>query len=387
MTATSASAPPTPPGQGSAAPGVRAERSATQTIQRSGQSHARSNTSATHGQSGTTRAAASPSTVTAAMTGTTNRLAGSEMRLTRSTIRSSTGAVHKPAAADTAVAVARRAGHPRLLRFSAQDPATTIIPAVAATESAKPRSRASAGSKPHSSNTVPASAGMACRARPVPNASRVIAPMTAARRTLGCGPTRTTKPARASAAIMARISPRRRLRRSGHSTAPMTMAQFVPDTAVRCDRPLTRKSSARTASIPAVSPWTIPRRSPASSGPSVRSARSRRPPRMPAATESSTPCGGADASGGPRAKAMPTRRSSGEALASSSFAETVDPGRRCPHPWAGAKTRSSPFRDQDRTVQLAHDRMQVTALALPRTSTRGSLAPEARMRIGSVTWR
>ena len=385
MTVASASAPAGPEGQGTTAPGVRAARSAIQTIQRSGQSTRRSSTSPSHGENGVIRAAARPSTVTIATTGTTKRLAGSEIRLTLPTISTSSGAVNSPAAAQTDVATARGSGTPRALSCCAQTPAATMMPAVAATDRANPRSRAKAGSKDRSTKTAAASAGIACRVRPVARASNVTAPMAAARRTLGWGPTRTTNAASASAQITARVTGRNRLRRNGHRTAPITMAQLVPDTAVRWDRPLIRKSSTRTASIPAVSPRTMPRRSPASSESSVRSARSRRPPRISAAPESSTPSGGADASGGPLAKAIPTSMSWGAAVAMLTVADTVVPGTSSAHPCAGAKTRTSPLNVQDRMAESAHGAPQVRASTLPGTRTREPLAPGARMRTASVT--
>ncbi len=233
IAAARASAPRIPLSHGSTAPGVRAARSLIQTIQRSGQSTRRSRTSLGHEHTGASSAAAKPSTVTIATTGATTRLAGNEMRLTRATINTSSGAVNNPAAAQTAAADATGSGQPRALSCSDQRPPTTTMPVVAATDSAKPRSRASPGSIARRNSTVAASAGAACLVRPAASASSVTAPITAARSTLGCGPTRTTNPASPTPAMPARVRPRRRLPRSGHRTAPMTIAQFVPETAVR----------------------------------------------------------------------------------------------------------------------------------------------------------
>jgi hypothetical protein len=104
---------------------------------------------------------------------------------------------------------------------------------VAATERAKPGSRASPGSNVSSTQTDAPRAGSAARGRPDASASSVTAPIAAARTTLGLGRARTTNRISAIPATMAstrRSTPRLR---NGHRTPATTIATFAPETAVR----------------------------------------------------------------------------------------------------------------------------------------------------------
>ena len=152
-------------------------------------------------------------------------------------------------------------------------------PAVARTDSAKPGSRANGGDTNISTSTAAPSAGNADRGRPDARARSAIAPITAALSTLGDGRASSTNPANASPAATAEVRGPTLSARSSSRTAPVTIATFVPLTAVRCDRPAVVKSAAISASRPLTSPSTRPGSSPR--GPSgSTAAASRRPSRI-----------------------------------------------------------------------------------------------------------
>ena len=107
------------------------------------------------------------------------------------------------------------------------------MPAVAATDRANPGSRARPGSQSRSTPAAAPSAGSAARGRPVASASRVTAPMAAARTTLGLGLARITKPTSARPATTACTRGSTARRRSGHRTPESAIATLAPETAVR----------------------------------------------------------------------------------------------------------------------------------------------------------
>ena len=80
--------------------------------------------------------------------------------------------------------------------------------------------------------TAPHNAGTACFLRPVTKASKAIAPITAARRTLGEGLATMTKPTSAAAANTAHVRGPAPTSWASSSTAPHTMVIFVPDIAI-----------------------------------------------------------------------------------------------------------------------------------------------------------
>jgi len=79
--------------------------------------------------------------------------------------------------------------------------------------------------------TAPHNAGTACFRRPVTRASKAIAPITAARRTLGDGLAKMTKPTSATAASTAHVRGPAPTSWASSSTAPHTMVMLVPNTA------------------------------------------------------------------------------------------------------------------------------------------------------------
>jgi hypothetical protein len=146
------------------------------------------------------------------------------------------------------------------------------------------------------------SAGTGGRDRPATSASSPSPPIAAARRTLGDGRARITKPTRATAhAAPASRGPARH-HRATSSTAPTTIATFAPETAHRWVIPVARKSSATAGSRREVSPSTRPgssppgpdgsdahaRRSPSRSPPAARCAHGARPTCSGAAGTDST---------------------------------------------------------------------------------------------------
>ncbi|GAA3596370.1 hypothetical protein GCM10022419_094500 [Nonomuraea rosea] len=107
------------------------------------------------------------------------------------------------------------------------------MPAVAATERAKPYERASSGANSTSSRTVADRAAKPSLARPVPRAMAAARPMSRARRTLGDGRATTANASIASAAKIALAERERPTRRERASAAPATIARLAPLTALR----------------------------------------------------------------------------------------------------------------------------------------------------------
>lgn len=202
------------------------------------------------------------------------------------------------------------------------------MPAVAATDSAKPGSVASAGSTSSSTQIAAHSAGTAARGRPEASATSVTAPMAAARTTLGLGRASTTNPTRTTAATSACTRRSTARRRRGRRTPARTIATFAPDTAVRCASPADRKSSSSTGSMVVVSPTTSPGSSPAAAGSSTRCAESRSAPRrLPAVCwrGPAPPTGVGD----PRALSTATVCSPGRGSETPTRTRTCCPGSSC----------------------------------------------------------
>ena len=321
----------------------------------------------------TRRAASTPRTVAGATAGSASRLAGIETRLTDPLIAAMTGAVATVAAAGTASASATPGGTRRLRSQAAQPGASRISPAVASTDNAKPGSRASGGERKTSTSTAAPSAGNADRGRPDASASSAIAPITAARSTLGEGRASTTNPANATPAPTADVRGPTVNPRSSRRTAPVTMATFVPLTATRWDRPAVLKSAASWGSSPPTSPSTRPGSRPR--GPSgSTAAASRRPARIrPAAVctaEAASTRAGAD-----RTDSTATVRSRRVGGISRPSTLTRWLGSRPPHPWAGASTSTRSDSDHVRPAV-------VTCRARAATTTLGGPAPpDERARI------
>ncbi len=215
--------------------------------------------------------------VAGATAASASMLAGTATRLTPPPTATRSGEQATCAAAATASGSASHLGI-RPARASRQPGARITRPAVAETDRVKPTERARSGLTRTSTSTLAASAGRARRGRPLPAATIPINPMTPARRTLGDGRARTTKPNRAAATQPACSHGPNRLRRMTTVAAAMMIAQFAPETATRCDIPAVRKSSRTSPSRLLVSPRTRPGSSPRR-GPSSPDAASRNPAR------------------------------------------------------------------------------------------------------------
>src|SRR5690349_6441565 len=161
------------------------------------------------------------------------RFAGTATRLTAPDMPAITGAQATWAAAGTASASAAPAGQPRRRSPSRHTGASSSSPAVASTDSVKPGSAASSGSRKFRTATPADNAGTAARGRPDARPSRPTAAIAAARTTLGDGRARITKPINASALTTAVNTGPARAQRAAASTTPTTIARFAPETAVR----------------------------------------------------------------------------------------------------------------------------------------------------------
>ncbi len=182
---------------------------------------------------------------------------------------------------------------------------------------------------------------MACLRRAVTMASNPIAPITAARNTLGEGRARTTNPINASAASATAVRGPSVAARASRRTAPRTIATLAPETAVRCDNPAVAKSARRAVLMLVSSPTTS-----AGSNPAALSDRAFRLAcancsRMSAAVRC-TRDGGATAAGGPVARSAATVKSGRPGAATTARALTSCPGSRRSQPSAGAKIVTAP---------------------------------------------
>ena len=145
-------------------------------------------------------------------------------------------------------------------------PATTI-PSVARTESRNPKLVARTGSASSRPMTATHSRLSPRAARPKATDARPMLPMSAARSTLGSGPTMRTNspsPARLAAAAAGRG---RRSVRAASSRVPRIRLQFAPLTAVRCVIPTVFMAPSNSGFRALVSPVTMPGRSPLASPP------------------------------------------------------------------------------------------------------------------------
>ena len=130
------------------------------------------------------------------------------------------------------------------------------MPAVASTESANPAVLARPGSTSSSPTTAaPRPRTPRCQP-PRPSPTRATAPMAAARSTLGSVRASSTKPTIPATPTTPSQRPRTPTQRATTSRNPTTRVRFVPETAVRCVRPVVLKSSTSPGGIPASSPST-----------------------------------------------------------------------------------------------------------------------------------
>src|SRR5882757_7598727 len=230
-TAATQNAPAGPDGTGTTAPGTADAHLATRSSHHNSGPVKRTKNCAAAGHTVDTAAAPVPITVMGAMTTATARFAAIDTRLTVPDIPATSGAVTSWAATATLTASARGLGQPRSTSRRDHTGAITTSAAVADADSAKPMSTASWGAPIIRISTVVDSAGIACRRRWATIASRVMAPITAARSTLADGCTTTTNAARAIAAMP--TATRGPTTAAVNRTAPQTMVTLAPDTAVR----------------------------------------------------------------------------------------------------------------------------------------------------------
>jgi hypothetical protein len=290
ITAARTSRPPVNPDRhGTTAHGRPALVRATQTIQSAGQPASVPATAATGCDACPSSVADSPRIVVAGTAGAAIRLAARETRLICPDSMTTMGSVASWAAADSATASASAArdsigpGSRAAIR-SRQPGASTSIPPVASTDSAKPYERASHGSIRSSTRTVPARAASPARRRPVTSAASRIIAITAARRTLGWGLASTTNPATATNPTAPAARRDRPSARATPMTTPATIARLAPDTAVRWLSPQRRKSSTRSSGICVVSPTASAGIRPRAAGSRPATA-CRRSARIPEATD------------------------------------------------------------------------------------------------------
>lgn len=137
--------------------------------------------------------------------------------------------------------------------------------AVATTERTKPSSRDSHGSTSSRTTTVAASAAGARAGRPASSPTSPTVPVTAARSTLGCGPTRSSNPAPAASTAPARAARGSRHEAATPATSAPMIAKCEPETAIRCVSPAARIASARSSGTRELSPSAMPTRSPPAS--------------------------------------------------------------------------------------------------------------------------
>ena len=184
----------TPVPQSTAAAGSPAPRVATRTIQATHQAAGVPARWPSGVQSRPRSPPARPRTVAGPTTGATRRLAPTATRLTWPEIAATSGVQASWAAAGTATASASQRGSQRA-SASRQPGASSRIPPVASTESAKPTEVASPGSTSRSTTSATPRARLP-RCRPLePRASRPTPPMAAARSTLGSVRASSTNPA------------------------------------------------------------------------------------------------------------------------------------------------------------------------------------------------
>lgn len=154
--------------------------------------------------------------------------------------------------------------------------ASSTIPSVARIESRNPTLAAIAGSS--SSRMVVARQRKVKERprRPPVKAANPTAPMTAARKTLGSGPTIMTKAKRPHAAKIPAAGRGSRKHRANKMKPPRIREQLAPETAVRCVIPVVFMAVSRLSGKALVSPVTIPGSKPAASGGSQSAAETNR---------------------------------------------------------------------------------------------------------------
>jgi hypothetical protein len=172
-----------------------------------------------------------------------------------------TGQQHACAAIGTARTAASTTGSRRANRAVRGGPSTTI-PAVASTDNANAKDRATHGSATSMPIAASATSGSPCTGRPCRCTTRTTTAITVARTIDGSGRTSTTKPRSTATASPARRSRGARHARPMSKTSATSTAQFDPDTAVRWVSAVSSIAADVSASIRDRSPIASPPRSP-----------------------------------------------------------------------------------------------------------------------------
>ena len=251
MRPVSSRAPGAPSGQGRVPPGTCANHRATRAIPQAGSTPAQATSSAPRLHTTEVSAAATPATVAIGTRGAASRLASTPTTLTEPWSSTTSGAVIAWAATGTASAGPRGASRvgSRAPMASPHGRVNSRSPRVATDDSANPNERASHGSTTSTTTMAAPSTGGPAERRDRLSPMRPIAPIAAARTTLGSGRASTTNPASARRASTGRAH--RGMPSSMHSprTSPMTTATLLPLTAVRCVMPVARMASVRSGGV------------------------------------------------------------------------------------------------------------------------------------------
>lgn len=172
--------------------------------------------------------------VAGAAAGSATRLAATPSRGTCGSMSTISGPQTSWADVGTASPRARARGIHRS-NPTARGRASTRRAAVAAADRAKPSERESQGSMTRSAVTAAESTAMPTAGRPRARASIATTAIAAARTTLGSGVTSATKATSTTVAPITRTPRGAPHSASNANAAPTTIAQFAPETAVRCD--------------------------------------------------------------------------------------------------------------------------------------------------------
>ncbi len=260
-----AATPDGPSAHGIVAPGKAAKNLATAATAAAHPPATATGTTASPGANAASGTAIVPTMVTGATKGPATTLAMSAKGVNCGWSATMTGPHSSWAEKGTATPAATHLG----TREGIQDAtrlARSTIPRVASTDRRNPTFAAMVGSR---SNRIAAATQRKVRERPrkpPTKAARPTAPITAARMTLGSGPTMATNPIRPPAAIMAANGRDSRRDRASRMNPPSTRLQLAPLTAVRCVIPVVFMSVLRLSGKALVSPVTMPGNNPAASG-------------------------------------------------------------------------------------------------------------------------
>ncbi len=262
--ATMADTPAGPSAQGRAAPGKWAKNRATPATAPAHPPATATGTTASHGKTTASGTATVPKIVIGATNGPATTLAISAYGVNCGWRATMTGPHSNWADSGTANPAASQRGTIEGIHDAIRL-ASKTIPKVARTDRRNPTFAAMPGS---SSNSMMVARQRKVRDRPrkpPTKAASPTVPMTAARRTLGSGPTMTTKAVRPHAAKAPASGRVNLMHLAKRTNPPSTKLQLAPLTAVKCVIPVVFISASRLSGSALVSPVTIPGIRPAGS--------------------------------------------------------------------------------------------------------------------------